>query len=169
MIKDIILVDKNNKEIGEGEKMKVHKQGQLHRAFSIFVFNNKNQLMLQKRATEKYHSPNLWSNTCCSHPMPGEKTLDGACRRLKEEMGFSCNLKELFCFRYKIEFANNLIENECDHVFIGKYSNAPTLNMKEASSWKWIDLPVLKNNIDKNPNNYTHWLKACLNKVISGI
>ena len=125
--------------------------------------------MLQKRAAGKYHSPNLWSNTCCSHPKPSEKTLDGAERRLEEEMGFRCNLHEIFDFYYKIEFENSLCEHEYDHVFIGKYSEKPVLNLDEASDWKWISLGDLKEDLDKNPKNYTHWVKLCLNRVISAV
>jgi len=169
MKKDIILVDKNDKEIGKGEKMAVHKQGQLHRAFSVFIFNDKDELILQKRATNKYHSPNLWSNTCCSHPYPGEETLLGAERRLTEEMGFSCDLQEIFNFCYKIEFENGLNENEYDHVFIGKYNGKPELNLKEASDWKLVKLDDLKQDLDKKPKKYTHWLKLCLDKVILAV
>ncbi len=164
---DIILVDENDKKIGEGEKMDVHEKGKLHRAFSIFIFNNKSELMLQKRVAVKYHSPNLWSNTCCSHPRPGEKTLDGAIRRLKEEMGFNCSLEELLSFIYEVKFSNGLTENEYDHVFVGEYNDKPNLNLNEASDWKWVDLEDLEKDIRKNPENYTHWLKLCLNKLIS--
>lgn len=169
MSNDIILVDKSDKEIGTGEKMKVHFEGKLHRAFSVFVFNDKNELMLQKRAPEKYHSPNLWSNTCCSHPYPHEQTLQGAIRRLEEEMGFQCELEKIFDFSYKVKFDNGLCENEYDHVFYGRYNKGPRINLQEASSWKWIDLHNLKKDLDKNPENYTHWLKLCLNKVILAI
>jgi isopentenyl-diphosphate delta-isomerase len=169
MKENIILVDKDDQEIGNGEKMAVHKQGQLHRAFSVFIFNNKNKLMLQKRAANKYHSPNLWSNTCCSHPYPGEETLLGAERRLTEEMGFSCDLQEIFDFCYKIKFENGLNENEYDHVFIGKYNGKPELNLKEASDWKLVKLDDLKQDLGKNPKKYTHWLKLCLDKVILAV
>lgn len=164
---DIILVNKNDSGIGVGEKMAVHRAGKLHRAFSVFVFNNKDELMLQKRAAGKYHSPNLWSNTCCSHPKPTEETLKGAERRLEEEMGFKCDLREAFDFIYKTKFKNGLIENEYDHVFIGKYNKEPVLNLDEASNWKWVSINDLKKDITKNPSNYTHWLKLCLNKVTS--
>jgi isopentenyl-diphosphate delta-isomerase len=169
MKNDIILVDENDKKIGEGEKMAVHEQGKLHRAFSIFIFNDKNELMLQKRAASKYHSPNLWSNTCCSHPKPAEKTKNAAERRIEEEMGFKCRLEELLSFTYKIGFSNGLIENEHDHIFMGEYNGKPRLNSIEASDWKWVDLEDLEKDIRKNPENYTHWLKLCLNKLITAV
>ena len=169
MKNDIILIDKEDNEIGEGEKMAVHKAGQLHRAFSVFIFNDKNELMLQRRAATKYHSPNLWSNTCCSHPYPGEKILDGAERRIEEEMGFKCGLEELLSFTYKVRFSNGLVEHEYDHIFVGEYSDEPNLNLDEASDWKWVDLEDLEKDMRKNPENYTHWLKLCLNKLITAI
>ncbi|NQU99744.1 MAG: isopentenyl-diphosphate Delta-isomerase [Parcubacteria group bacterium] len=169
MKNDIILVNENNKKIGEGEKMDVHEKGLLHRAFSIFIFNNKNELMLQKRAATKYHSPNLWSNTCCSHPKPSEKTKDGAERRIEEEMGFKCELEELLSFTYKVGFSNGLVENEYDHIFMGEHKDKPRLNLEEASDWKWVDLEDLEKDMHKNPENYTHWLKLCLNKLITAV
>lgn len=169
MKKDIILVDKKDKEIGLGEKMPVHRLGQLHRAFSVFIFNDKGELMLQRRAASKYHSPNLWSNTCCSHPHPSEQTLNGAERRLKEEMGFTCTLSKAFSFSYEVKFSNGLYENEYDHVYIGRYNQRPKLNSKEASDFAWVDLNKLKKDLAKNPSKYTHWLKLCLNKVITAV
>lgn len=160
---DIILVDENDREIGTGEKMQVHQDGKLHRCFSIFVFNSKNELMLQKRADEKYHSPSLWTNTCCSHPAPGEETLDGAHRRLKEEMGFDTSLKEAFVFTYKANLGE-LTEHEYDHVFVGRYNKEPELNPEEASEWKWISWKELVENIKNCPKEYTYWLKVAVNE-----
>ncbi len=163
----VILVDKNDKEVGIGEKIKTHKEGKLHRAFSIFVFNSKSELLLQKRTKSKYHSGGLWTNTCCSHPIPGESVEETAHRRLKEEMGFDCNLKEIFSFTYKVKFENNLFENEYDHVFIGNFDGKPNPNPEEVDDWKWINLEKLKNDIRENPDRYTYWLKTSIDKIIS--
>ncbi|PIR92916.1 isopentenyl-diphosphate delta-isomerase [Candidatus Falkowbacteria bacterium CG10_big_fil_rev_8_21_14_0_10_43_10] len=159
----IILVDENDNNIGVAEKISAHVNAQMHRAFSIFVFNSKGELMLQKRAKKKYHCGGLWSNTCCSHPRPNEPIERGIHRRLREEMGFDCPLEEKFSFKYKITFDNGLTENEYDHVFAGKYENNPVLNPAEADGWRWISLPELKSDIKKNHNRYTHWLKIAIN------
>ena len=163
---EVILVDENDNEIGTEEKMKAHQEGKLHRAFSIFIFNSKGELLLQKRAKSKYHSGGLWSNTCCSHPMPGEALEKTVHRRLIEEMGFDCELKEIFSFTYKAKFDNGLIEHEYDHVFIGKFDGKPTPNPEEVDEWKWIDVEELKKGIQENPDNYTYWLKASIDKII---
>lgn len=134
-MKDIILVDKDDNEIGKGEKMAVHLAGQLHRAFSIFIFNSQGEMMLQRRASTKYHSPGLWTNACCSHPRPGESLEQAAKRRLKEEMGFECDLQKVFSFIYKAK-VEDLTEHEFDHVFIGKFDQEPVLNKEEADGWK---------------------------------
>ena len=167
MKNEIILVDEKDNEIGTGEKMTVHKEGKLHRAFSVFIFNSKNELMLQKRAKDKYHSPGLWTNTCCSHPKPGEKTIDAAGRRLKEEMGFNCDLQEAFSFIYKAKFGNGLSEHEYDHVFIGKFDGNPKPDKNEAGDWKWISILELENDMKRNPDNYTYWLKVSIDKLVS--
>ena len=164
---EIILVDEKDNQVGTGEKMVVHKEGKLHRAFSVFIFNSKKELMLQQRATSKYHSPGLWTNTCCSHPKPGEKIIDAAKRRLKEEMGFNCDLKEAFSFIYKAKFDNGLSEHEFDHVFIGKFDENPKPDKKEAESWKWITLAELRKDMKKNPEKYTYWLKVSIDKLVS--
>ncbi len=163
----VILVDENNRKIGEEEKIKAHKEGKLHRAFSIFVFNSKDELLLQKRAKAKYHSGGLWSNTCCSHPRPGESDYDAANRRLIEEMGFSCKLKRLFCFTYKTEFDNGLIEHEYDCVFIGKINESQKIspNPIEVKDYKWISMKELKKDIKENPGNYSYWLKVALKEL----
>ncbi len=160
----LILVDENDNEIGIAEKMSAHINAQLHRCFSIFVFNNRGELMLQRRAKGKYHCGGLWTNTCCSHPRPNEVTERAAHRRLQEEMGFDCPLIEKFSFKYKITFDNDLTENEYDHVFAGKYDDGPVLNPDEADDWKWISLPELKSDIEKNSDIYTHWLKIAIAK-----
>jgi len=163
----VILVDKNDKELGSEEKIAAHQNGgKLHRAFSIFVFNSKEEMLIQKRAKEKYHSALLWTNTCCSHPRPGEDIEAAARRRLKEEMGFDCDLTEKFSFIYKIDFENGLSENEFDHVFFGKFDADPNPDPKEAAEWKWIDIEKLKKDIKENPEKYSYWLKISLLKVL---
>ena len=161
---EIILVDKNDQEIGTGEKMKVHQDGKLHRAFSIFVFNSKNEMLLQKRAEAKYHCGGLWTNTCCSHPRKGELLEEEIHKRLQEEMGFDCELKEIGDFIYKAKFDNGLTEHEYDHVFIGKFDGKPNINPEEADDYQWISLKELKKEIKKNPADFTVWFKIALEK-----
>lgn len=163
-IEQLVLVDENDCEIGIEEKLKTHLEGRLHRAFSIFVFDNSQRLLLQKRAQTKYHSGGLWSNTCCGHPRPGESTIIAAHRRLREEMNFDCDLHKLFTFQYRAELENNLIENEVDHVFIGKFYGVPFPNAEEVQDWKWIDLIDLKNELEKHPEDYSYWLRKALEK-----
>jgi isopentenyl-diphosphate delta-isomerase len=167
MAEKVILVDINDKEVGSEEKIRAHRTGRLHRAFSVFVFNSKGQLLLQRRATAKYHSGGLWTNTCCSHPRPGEGTEEAAHRRLNEEMGFDCSLSEIFRFVYKVKFDDSLFEHEYDHVFVGSYDGKPVLNREEADDWKWIGVEELKNDVEKNPGSYTYWLKVALGEVLS--
>lgn len=160
----VVLVDKNNRKIGIEEKIKAHRNGRLHRAFSIFVFNSEGELLLQQRVESKYHSGGLWSNTVCSHPRPGESYLHAARRRLREEMGFDCELKKLFCFTYKVNFGNGLIENEYDGVFIGKFDGEPKPNPKEVMDYKWVKIKDLKEDVTKNSEKYSVWLKIILNR-----
>ena len=162
MLEKIILVNQNDKEVGFGEKIKTHMQGKLHRAFSIFIFNSQRQLLLQKRNKTKYHCAGLWTNTCCSHPRHGETLEQAIHRRLKEEMGFDCDLKKRFDFIYKAKFVNGLIENEYDHVFVGNFDGRLDPNSREVDAWKWISIDELKKDIDKNPEKYTPWLKIIL-------
>lgn len=162
----VILIDKANNPIGTEEKMKAHRDGKLHRAFSIFIFNDNRELMLQRRSLGKYHNGGIWTNTVCSHPRPDETYQEAVHRRLQEEMGFDCELKKKGCFIYKAKFDNGLTEHEYDCVFVGKYNNEPKLNPQEAMDWKWISLPDLKREINKNPNNYTFWMKEILRKNI---
>ncbi len=165
MKQPVVLVDENNRKIGVAEKIKAHKEGQLHRAFSIFVFNSKNELLLQQRAKTKYHSGGLWSNTVCSHPRPDETYQQAVHRRLKEEMGFDCPLKKAFCFIYKSCFQNGLIENEYDCVFIGRFNGKPKPDSEEIMNYKWIPVKELKHDITRNPGKYTVWLKIALKKI----
>ena len=158
----VILVDEKDHPIGEMDKLEVHQKGLLHRAFSVFIFNDEGKLILQRRANEKYHSANLWSNTCCSHPNPGDNTLDAAKRRQKEEMGIETELEKKFDFIYKVHFENNLTENEYDHVYTGRYNLQPTINLNEASDYRWVNIDDLKNEIKQHPENFTEWLKIAV-------
>ncbi|GAB6107221.1 isopentenyl-diphosphate Delta-isomerase [Fusibacter bizertensis] len=158
----IIVVDESDNELGSIGKMEAHYNGILHRAFSILVFNEQNQLLLQRRSFKKYHTPGLWTNTCCSHPRYGEKLTDAVQRRLIEEMGFSCALEELFHFIYKVEFEKGLFEYELDHVFLGRYSGNVIANPDEVHEIKWIDLDTLKREIEENPDQFTYWFKYLL-------
>jgi isopentenyl-diphosphate delta-isomerase len=158
-MEQVILVNENDEEIGSMEKMQAHVEARLHRAFSVFVFNAKNELMLHKRAAHKYHSGGLWTNTCCSHPRPGEKTIDAAHRRLQEEMGFDCELTEKFSFLYCKELDHDLTENELDHVLTGFYENEPALNKDEVEDWRFISLQDLKKSLIEEPELYTEWFR----------
>lgn len=164
MTEYIIKVDEFDHEIGSIEKLEAHKKGILHRAFSILVFNSKNQLLLQKRNSNKYHSPGLWSNTCCSHQRIGETLQDAITRRLVEEMGFTCDLKEIFHFVYKTEFDNNLMEHELDHVFVGYYDGEISTNEDEVEEFKWITLEELEEDMSINPHLYTFWFKILMDR-----
>ena len=155
----VILVDKNDNQVGLMPKLEAHEKGLLHRAFSIFVFNSRYELLLQKRASSKYHSGGLWTNTCCSHPREGEDTLDAANRRLDEEMGIKTSLRKVYDFIYKAELDNQLTEHEFDHVFYGVCDRDPILNKDEAEDFKWVDMETLNNDIIKNEDNYTVWFK----------
>ena len=161
----VILVDKNDRQIGLMEKQEAHVKGLLHRAFSIFIFNSNNELLIQKRALQKYHSGGLWTNTCCSHPREKETTLEAAHRRLQEEMGMKCKLELKFNFIYKAKLDNNLYEHEFDHVFFGVSNNDPKINNQEVDSYDYKPLAFLKKDIVAHPNKYTEWFKICLREV----
>jgi len=156
----VVLVDKKDKKIGEEEKFQAHIKGRLHRAFSILVFNSKGELMLQKRSEYKPIAPYLWSNTCCSHPLTNNIEKEAE-KRLKQEMGFTCSLKEAFSFYYKMRYGY-FFEHEIDHVLLGKYDKSPKINKKEAEDWKWISLERLEDDIKLNPEKYTYWLKKII-------
>jgi isopentenyl-diphosphate Delta-isomerase len=162
----VILVDETDREIGSAGKLEAHRDGKLHRAFSIFVFNPDGLLLMQKRSTKKYHSDGLWTNTCCSHPRPGEPIEMEVRRKLMQEMGFECDLQWIFSFTYKVQFKNDLIEHEIDHVFIGRFDGAPSPNPDEVDGWKWMDLEELSNDVKANPQTYSYWLKICLEQVL---
>jgi isopentenyl-diphosphate delta-isomerase len=159
MRKKVILVDEFDRMVGMEEKMKAHEKGLLHRAFSVFVVNEQDELLLQQRAGNKYHSPGLWTNTCCSHPAPGEDLRQSAEKRLREEMGFSCALTWLFKFTYKISFDNKLTEHEVDHVFLGRYHAQPVPNPSEVAEWRWESFDTLKRDMIENPQQYTFWFR----------
>ncbi len=159
MENNVILVDENDKEIGTMPKLEAHKKGLLHRAFSIVIWNEKEEMLIQKRAYGKYHSAGLWSNTCCSHPLPGEITEDAADRRLKEECNFNTPLEYRFNFIYKTELENQLTENELDHVFVGKYNHTPVPNTEEISELRWICMDDLIFEMNQYPDQFTYWFK----------
>ena len=165
-MEQVILVNKFDEPQGSMEKMEAHQKGLLHRAFSIFIFNSKNELLLQQRAKDKYHSAGLWTNTCCSHPRLGESNIEAAKRRLREEMGMECVLTEAFSFIYKAPLENGLIENEFDYVFFGISDDLPIVNPNEVQCYRYVNLKVLQNDISKRPQLYTSWLKICLNEVV---
>lgn len=155
----VILVNENDEPIGLMPKLEAHQKAVLHRAFSVFILNDKNEIMLQQRASEKYHSPLLWTNTCCSHQRHGESNIEAGTRRLFEEMGFETPLQELFHFIYKAPFDNGLTEHELDHVMIGKYNKEPKINPEEVENWKWMSLQTIKTDMLQNPLSYTIWFK----------
>ena len=165
----VVLVDQNDQKLGLMEKQQAHIAGLLHRAFSVFVFNSKGELMIQQRAASKYHSPTLWTNTCCSHPRDNETYEQAAHRRLEEEMGFDCELEYKFNFIYKAHLENDLIEHELDHVFIGTFDNEPKLNPDEVMAYRWVELDDLKKDMEKNPQNYTAWFKIIFEHYVSYI
>ncbi|WP_299464808.1 isopentenyl-diphosphate Delta-isomerase [uncultured Microscilla sp.] len=158
----VILVDEQDNELGTMNKLEAHQKGLLHRAFSVFVFNDQNELMLQQRAQHKYHSGGLWTNTCCSHPRPNEVLDTGIHRRLMEEMGFDCDIHYAFKFLYKAELDRGLTEHELDHVFIGHYDGTPKLNPEEACDWKYMSIEAIEQEMQEVPERYTEWFKIIL-------
>ncbi|MBX9850355.1 MAG: isopentenyl-diphosphate Delta-isomerase [Cytophagaceae bacterium] len=165
----VVLVDEHDNELGVLDKLAAHRIGALHRAFSVFVFNSKGELLLQQRADDKYHSGGLWSNTCCSHPAKGEAIADAARRRLKEEMGFECEVFFKFIFSYRIEFENGLTEHELDHVYFGICDETPTPNSSEVKNWRYISLPKLQEELAQSPEKFTGWIRICLPEVLKKI
>ena len=159
---DVVLVNELDEEVGTMEKLEAHQKGMLHRAFSVFVFNDKNELLLQRRAFGKYHSEGLWTNTCCSHPAPGETLVEAGKRRMKEEMGMDIAPEPLFSFIYRAELDNYLIEHELDHVLVAFSDETPHLNPEEAISFKWMSLEEIKKDMAMHPHNYTEWFKIII-------
>lgn len=169
MKEEVILVDTSDNPIGTMPKMEAHEKAALHRAFSVFIINKEGQLMLQQRALHKYHSPGLWTNTCCSHQRLGETNLEAGARRLQEEMGFKTPLEELFSFIYKAPFDNGLTEHELDHILLGYYDAVPEINEEEVASWKWMDLEQVAEEKKTKPENYTVWFKIIFDRFYKHI
>ena len=165
MEENVILVDADDNEIGTMQKMEAHLLGKLHRAFSVFIFNTRGELLLQQRATDKYHSGGMWTNTCCSHPRQGEDTKEAAHRRLREEMGMECELNYVFNFTYQTSIAEGIYEHEFDHVYFGTSDVMPVPEPDEVSSFKYIDMKTLENELETNPALYSEWLKICFQQV----
>jgi len=168
----VILVDQNDQVLGTEEKITAHREGLCHRAFSVFLYRKTPalEILLQKRASHKYHSPNLWTNTCCSHPRPGEDTIKAAERRLKEEMGICISLQSIGRFHYIAHFDNGLTENEIDHVLIGAYvSQHIQPNPEEVSAYRWIKAKDLQVTLQKTPDQFTPWLLKALDIVLKHI
>ena len=165
----VILVDREDNSVGTLPKMEAHEKGVLHRAFSVFILNQKGELMLQQRALHKYHSPALWTNTCCSHQREGEENLQAGTLRLEEEMGFSVPLEELFSFIYKAPFDNGLTEHELDHVMLGYYEGIPEINSDEVNAWKWMSLNEIASDLTVNPESYTVWFKIIFERFFNHV
>lgn len=163
----LILTDEKDHCVGMMEKQLTHRLGLMHRAFSIFIFNTRGEILLQQRAHDKYHSGGLWSNACCGHPRFGENLTEAVERRLGEEMGMQCATHFAFSFIYKVAFENGLIENEYDHVFVGTSNDVPLPNKAEVAGWKYMSLSSMQHDIDQNPGNYSSWMKICLPLVIN--
>ena len=161
----VILVNEKDEAVGSMEKIEAHEKALLHRAFSIFIFNKKGEMLLQKRADNKYHSPKLWTNACCSHPQPGEELLQSATKRLQEEMGFETSLTKAFDFIYNVPFDNGLTEHEFDHVFIGSYDGAVEPNHEEVSDYCYKSMADLKESVVDNSRSYTEWFKIAFPKL----
>ena len=162
MSETVILVDDQDNQIGTMEKMEAHVKALRHRAFSVMVFNRNGEIMLQQRALSKYHCGGLWTNTCCSHPRIGETNLAAAHRRLGEEMGFDCDLQELYSFNYEAKLDHGLTEKEHDHVFVGNFDDEPKINREEVENWKWIKLNDLKKELTEKPEQYTFWFREIM-------
>ncbi len=166
MKKMVICVDELDQPTGSMEKMEAHLRGCLHRAFSIFIYNSEGKMLLQRRAADKYHSGGLWTNACCSHPAPEEALEETIHRRLLEEMGFDCSLREIHQFLYKASLDHGLVEHEYDHVFVGTYDGEVFLNPEEADDYKWMSIEELRNDVCERPELYTIWFRIALEKVL---
>ena len=166
MKEEVILVNIEDEPIGLMEKMEAHQRGLLHRAFSVFLFNDAGELLLQRRALKKYHSGGLWTNTCCSHPRDKENLQEAGRRRLKEEMGFTTDLKPVHSIIYKANLDNEMIEHEFDHILVGKFNGVPLPNIDEVVDWKFVDLETIQAEINKTPDVYTVWFKLIFSESI---
>lgn len=165
MSQQVILVNDQDEAIGTMEKMEAHQKGLLHRAFSVFIFNSKGEILLQQRAQDKYHSAGLWTNTCCSHPQPGENIIESAQKRLGEEMGFTTSLTKVFDFTYRASFENGLIEHEFDHVFTGKYDGEVNYNPIEVMNFSYRSLDEIRRSLQTEPENYTAWFRLAYPRI----
>ena len=165
MVDYVVLVNKKDQEIGTMEKIEAHQKGLLHRAFSVFIFNSKGEMLIHRRALGKYHSPGLWTNTCCSHPRPNETVLDAANRRLDEEMGMGESLSEVISFIYHHKFDNGLVEHEFDHILTGISDALPSINEDEVDSYKYIEIEELEQSMKQNPDDYSIWFKLAYPKL----
>lgn len=165
----VILVDEHNRQTGLMEKQEAHEKALLHRAFSVFVFNKRNELLLQQRSLAKYHSGGLWTNTCCSHPRPDETTLDAAHRRLKDEMGFDCELEERFHFIYQVTLGNGLSEHELDFVYTGHFNGVPLINTNEVQAFRWLPMDQVIADVNEHPARYTVWFRIILDKYLESL
>ncbi|MBK6341221.1 MAG: isopentenyl-diphosphate Delta-isomerase [Flavobacteriales bacterium] len=161
----VLLVNERDEPVGTMGKLQAHEEGALHRAFSVFLFNDEGRLLMQRRAPGKYHSAGLWTNTCCSHPRPNEPVADAACRRLKEEMGIDVPVEHRFSFLYKASFDNGLHEHELDHVFFGSFNGEPEPASEEADDWKYLHPDALEADLAAHPERYTVWLRECWSRV----
>ncbi|MFK8039309.1 MAG: isopentenyl-diphosphate Delta-isomerase [Crocinitomicaceae bacterium] len=162
----VVLVNEKDEEVGTMEKLEAHEKGVLHRAFSVFLFNSKGEMLLQQRASSKYHSPNLWTNTCCSHPRPNESIKNAANRRLNEEMGMSCDLKRAFHFTYNVKLDQGLTEHELDHVFLGITDSKPIINREEVRAYQYLPIKQIQQQMAEEPDQFTEWFKICFKEVL---
>lgn len=165
----VILVNEKDEPIGLMGKMEAHEKALLHRAFSVFIFNDRGELMLQRRALDKYHSPGLWANTCCSHPRDGETVEEAGTRRLMEEMGFVVPIEAKTSFIYKAPFDNGLTEHELDHILVGHYNEEPEINEEEVAEWKWMKMEDVQKAIAENPEDFTVWFRIIFEKYLEFI
>jgi len=165
----VVLVDENDNAVAEMEKLAAHEQGYLHRAFSVFIFNDQGELLLQQRANHKYHGAGLWTNTCCSHPQLGENVALSAQERLNYEMGIECDLKLVYTFIYNEPVENNLIEHELDYVFVVYSDQSPALNIDEVQDYKWMNEEQILSDIRNNPSLYTVWFKRAFQELLTKI
>jgi isopentenyl-diphosphate Delta-isomerase len=163
----VVRVDGEDRCIGTAEKLRAHREGLLHRAFSVFLFNARGELLLQRRSLAKYHSPGLWTNTCCSHPRPGETVESAAVRRLSEEMGIACRLESAFSFVYRAELGRGLIEHEFDHVLVGRFDGAPHPDPREVMQTRWLARDALRTELVHSPENYTAWFHLAIERVLA--
>lgn len=168
-VETVVLVDTDDREVGVAEKLDAHRRGLLHRAFSVFILNDRGELLLQRRAAGKYHSGGLWSNTCCSHPRPGEGVVDAARRRLREEMGIAAAVVPAFTFVYRADLDPDLVEHELDHVLVGRYEGDPDPDPSEVEGWWWVGLAEVEDDLARRPEVYTVWFKLALPQLIEAL